>query len=154
MKAIAELIIVISKVLRMLAELLLKLADGEVTEKDLQHQVAGMSQNFNPNIDNTEKPPVTFNIAKGKINMVVMVIWSMIEIGWIEAKDAEGKPIKDINKMKAANWMGRNLFGKPFKKWDQLVQYIFRFRTPDETDKFVEIFDILKELIKRRIKKV
>ena len=106
---------IISKVLHLFADLLLKFADGEVTEKDLQHQVSVLSQNFNTNPDTTEKPPVTFDIANGKINMVVMMIWLMIDMGWIEAKDAEGKIIKDINKMNAANWMGRNLFGNLLK---------------------------------------
>ena len=115
MKAIARLLMIISKVLHLFADLLLKFADGEVTEKDLQHQVSVLSQNFNTNPDTTEKPPVTFDIANGKINMVVMMIWLMIDMGWIEAKDAEGKIIKDINKMNAANWMGRNLFGNLLK---------------------------------------
>ena len=152
MKAIAELVMMISEVLRMLAELLLKYAGGEVTEKDLQHQATLLNQNFKPQPADTGKPSITFEAGKGMINKVAMNVRLMIDMGWIIAKDENGQIIKDFNKMKAANWMGLQLFGKPFKKWDQLMQYIFRERTEKERDEFLKIFDKMKELAKRRIK--
>jgi hypothetical protein len=101
----------------------------------------------------TTRQTITFDIAKGKISMVAMMVWAMIDMGWIIAKDENGKIIKDLpSRRDAANWMGQNLFGKPFKKWDQLIEYIFRYRNNRNKEDFLKIFDRLKNIVGRNIK--
>jgi len=100
----------------------------------------------------TASRTITFEIAKGKINMVIMMIWAMIDMGWIIAKDENGNEIKQINRKDAANWLSQYLFGKPFKKWDQQLEYIFRYRDKRNKEKFLNIFDRLKDIVGRNIK--
>jgi len=82
-----------------------------------------------------------------------MVISTMIDSGWIIAKDEKGKKINNTPIRDAGNWMGRHLFGKPFKKWDQLIEYSFRWREKREKEKFLEVFDKLKKRADERISK-
>ena len=116
-----------------------------LAEEVRQMEINGIQQ---PN-----NPPITFEIAEGKISYVAMVIATMIDMKWIIAKDEKGKEIKNTPRRDAGNWMGRYLFGKPFKKWDQLVEYCFRWREKREKEKFLEVFDRLKTVAGRRISK-
>lgn len=116
-----------------------------LAEEVRQMEINGIQQ---PN-----NPPITFEIAEGKISFVAMVISTMIDSGWIIAKDEKGKKINNTPIRDAGNWMGRHLFGKPFKKWDQLIEYSFRWREKREKEKFLEVFDKLKKRADERISK-
>ena len=98
-----------------------------------------------------EDSNVEFEVAKGKNYLVVMGIWLMVEMGWITVKDP--KPKKKINVEQASQWLYHKLFGKYIKKWDQVLQYIFRWRPEEDKKRFLKNFDTMKELVERRLKK-
>lgn len=98
-----------------------------------------------------ENSDVEFDVAKGKNHLVVMTVWLMVEMGWITVKEAKTK--KKINVEQASQWFYYKLFGKPIKKWDQVLQYIFRWRDEKDKKKFLGIFDTMKALVERRLKK-
>jgi hypothetical protein len=52
-----------------------------------------------------------------------------------------------------SQWFYIKLFGKPIKKWDQVLQYIFRWRDKENKEKFLKVFETMKNLVERRIKK-
>ena len=94
---------------------------------------------------------VEFEIAKGKNYLVVMMIWLMVRKGWIIVKDS--KTGKEINVENASQWFYQKIFGEPIKKWDQVLQYIFRWRNKKDKEKFLKTFDSMKDLVEQRIKK-
>ena len=98
-----------------------------------------------------EKSDVEFEVAKGKNYLVVMMIWLMVDMGWITVKGAKTK--KRINVEHVSQWFYIKLFGKPIKKWDQVLEYIFRWRDKENKEKFLKVFETMKNLIERRIKK-
>lgn len=92
-----------------------------------------------------------FEVAKGKNYLVVMCIWLMVEMEWITLKDSKTK--KKINVEHASQWFYYKLFGKHIKKWDQVLQYIFRWRPEVDKKSFLKMFETMKDLVERRLKK-
>ena len=80
-----------------------------------------------------------------------MMVWLMVEMEWITVKDSKSK--EKINVEHASQWFHHKLFGKPIKKWDQVLQYIFRWRDKENKEKFLKVFETMKNLVERRIKK-
>lgn len=98
-----------------------------------------------------ENSDVEFDVAKGKKYLVAMMVWLMVEMEWITVKDSKSK--EKINVEHASQWFHHKLFGKPIKKWDQVLQYIFRWRPEENKKKFLKTFDTMKNLVERRLKK-
>ena len=146
---------IIPQLLRQLADALEKPKNKEMTEL-LSPLVRNLSYpqispiNIPQNVEQQESV-VEFEVAKGKNYLVVMMIWLMVRKGWIKVKDS--KTGKEINIENASQWFYQKLFGKPIKKWNQVLQYIFRWRTETEKTKFLKVFDDMKNLVNCRIKK-
>ena len=136
MQLIVSLLI---RIIRLLEQLIASVNDIKATQS-----------NF-PKNDLRVEPDVQFEVAKGKIYLVVMMIWLMVDMGWITVKDSKTK--KRINVEQVSQWFYIKLFGKPIKKWDQVLEYIFRWRDKENKEKFLKVFETMKNLVERRIKK-
>jgi hypothetical protein len=129
-------------------------------------QLIALAHDFIPQMSNRVQPQnekqinldlqqsqsdIEFEVAKGKNYLVVMMIWLMVRKGWIIVKDS--KTGKEINVENASQWFYQKIFGEPIKKWDQVLQYIFRWRNKKDKEKFLKTFDTMKDLVEQRIKK-
>lgn len=98
-----------------------------------------------------ENSDVEFDVTKGKNYLVVMMVWLMVEMGWITVRSSKSK--EKINVEHASQWFYHKLFGKHIKKWDQVLQYIFRWRPKKDKEKFLKTFETMRNLVERRLKK-